>query len=257
MRILILGAGKMGSFFTDLLSFEHEVAVYDNDPKRLRFLYNTQRFTSLDEVDAFNPEFVINAVSLKFTLQVFNELLPHIGKDCVLSDISSVKTGFKEYYEQTGRRYVSSHPMFGPTFANLGQLSNENAILINEGDYMGRIFFRDLYTRLGLNLKELSFAEHDETMSYSLSIPFVSTFVFSAVMKHQDTPGTTFKRHMKIARGVLSEDDTLLREILFNPHTKPKVENIRTELKELLQIIDDRDEDAMTAYLTKIRKNIE
>ena len=27
MKILILGAGKMGSFFTDLLSFEHEVAV--------------------------------------------------------------------------------------------------------------------------------------------------------------------------------------------------------------------------------------
>lgn len=247
----------MGSFFTDLLSFDHEVAVYDNDPQRLRFLYNTQRFTSLNEVDAFDPELVINAVSLKFTLQVFDELLPHIGKDCILSDISSVKTGFKEYYEQTGLRYVSSHPMFGPTFANLGQLSNENAILINEGDYMGRIFFRDLYTRLGLNLKELSFAEHDETMSYSLSIPFVSTFVFSAVMKHQDTPGTTFKRHMTIARGVLSEDDTLLREILFNPHTKPKVESIRTELKQLIQIIDDRDEDAMTAYLTRIRQNIE
>ena len=248
MRILILGAGKMGSFFTDLLSFDHEVAVYDNDPQRLRFLYNTQRFTSLDEVDAFNPELVINAVSLKYTLTVFNELMPHIGKDCVLSDISSVKTGFKEYYEQTGHRYVSSHPMFGPTFANLGQLSNENAILINEGDYMGRIFFRDLYTRLGLNLKEISFAEHDETMAYSLSIPFVSTFVFSAVMKHQDTPGTTFKR---------SEDDTLLREILFNPHTKPKVESIRTELKELIKIIDDRDEAAMTAYLTRIRHNIE
>lgn len=27
MKILILGAGKMGSFFTDLLSFDHEVAV--------------------------------------------------------------------------------------------------------------------------------------------------------------------------------------------------------------------------------------
>jgi len=255
MRILILGAGKMGSFFVDLLSFDHEVAVYDNDPKRLRFLYNTQRFTSIDEVDAFDPELVINAVSLKYTLQVFDELLPHISLDCILSDISSVKTGFREYYEQTGHRYVSSHPMFGPTFANLGDLSRENAILINEGDYMGRLFFRDLYLRLGLNLKELSFAEH-ETMSYSLSIPFVSTFVFSAVMKHQDTPGTTFKRHMKIARGVLSEDDTLLREILFNPHTKPKVEMIRSELKQLIQIIDDRDEDAMTAYLTRIRKNI-
>ena len=34
MKILILGAGKMGSFFTDVLSFEHEVAVYDVNPQR-------------------------------------------------------------------------------------------------------------------------------------------------------------------------------------------------------------------------------
>ena len=93
-------------------------------------------------------------------------------------------------------------------------------------------------------------------MAYSLSVPFVSTFVFSAVMKHQDAPGTTFKRHLKIARGVLGEDDTLLREILFNPRTKSHVEGIRSELKELIQIIDNRDEEALNAYLTKIRSNI-
>jgi hypothetical protein len=72
-------------------------------------------------------------------------------------------------------------------------------------------------------------------MAYSLSIPFVSTFVFAAIMKHQDAPGTTFKRHMQIARGVLGEDDCLLREILFNPRTGGQVEKIRTELKELLE----------------------
>ena len=32
MKILILGAGKMGSFFTDLLSFDHEVAVLEKEP---------------------------------------------------------------------------------------------------------------------------------------------------------------------------------------------------------------------------------
>ena len=55
MKILILGAGKMGSFFVDLLSFDHETAVYDVDPKRLRFMYNTQRFTTLEEIEAFQP----------------------------------------------------------------------------------------------------------------------------------------------------------------------------------------------------------
>ncbi|MBQ9363638.1 MAG: prephenate dehydrogenase [Bacteroidaceae bacterium] len=256
MKILILGAGKMGSFFTDLLSFEHEVAVYDIDAKRLRFMYNTQRFTRLEEIDAFQPELVINAVSLKYTLQVFDQVIPHLPKSCILSDISSVKTGFKEYYEKTGMRYVSTHPMFGPTFANLGKLSTENAIIINEGDFMARCFFKELYSRLELHICEYTFDEHDRTVAYSLSIPFISTFAFAAVMKHQDAPGTTFKRHMKIAQGVLSEDDTLLREILFNPYTKDQVEQIRAEMKEIIAIIDTKDEDRMQQFLTKIRANI-
>lgn len=256
MKILILGAGKMGSFFTDLLSFDHEVAVYEIDASKLRFMYNTQRFTSLEEIKMFSPELVINAVSLKFTLTVFDQVAPYLPKGCILSDISSVKTGFKEYYEKTGFRYVSTHPMFGPTFANLGKLTDENAIIINEGDYMGRVFFRDLYSKLGLRVHEYTFEEHDQTVAYSLSIPFISTFAFAAVMKHQDAPGTTFKRHMNIAQGVLSEDDCLLREILFNPYTKGQVEQIREEMRVLVEIIDARDEQRMQSYLTKIRQNI-
>lgn len=256
MRILILGAGKMGAFFVDLLSFEHETAVYDVDPKKLRFMFNTQRFVSLDEIDKYNPELVINAVTLKYTLDVFRAVIPHISENCILSDIASVKTGLQEFYEQCNYRYVSTHPMFGPTFANLGALSNENAIIITQGDYMGRIFFRDLYNRLGLHICEYTFEEHDETVAYSLSIPFVSTFVFAAVMKHQDAPGTTFKRHMQIARGVLGEDDCLLREILFNPRTSGQVSKIRDELKELLEIIDSKDEKALDAYLKRIRQHI-
>ena len=257
MRILILGAGKMGTFFVDLLSFEHETAVYDVQPQRLRFMYNTLRFSSLEEIRDFRPELVINAVTLKHTLNVFRQVLPLLPDDCILSDIASVKTGMKEFYEACGRRYVSTHPMFGPTFANVGALSSENAIIISEGDYMGRIFFKDLYQRLGLNICEYTFEQHDETVAYSLSIPFVSTFVFAAVMKHQDAPGTTFKRHMAIARGVLGEDDCLLREILFNPRTSGQVSKIRDELKELLDIIDRKDEDRLNAYLQRIRKNID
>ena len=256
MRILVLGAGKMGSFFLDLLSFEHETAVYEKNLERLRFTFNTLRFTSLEEIEDFKPELVINAVTVKYTIPAFREVMPHLPEDCIISDIASVKTGLKEFYTECGHRYVSTHPMFGPTFANLNQLSQENAIVISEGDYMGRIFFKDLYQRLGLSIYEYTFEEHDKTVAYSLSIPFVSTFVFAAVMKHQDAPGTTFKRHMNIARGVLSEDDYLLQEVLFNPHTSEQVEHIRTELKDLLGIIERKDEGGMKAYLEKIRANV-
>ena len=68
----------MGSFFIDLLSFEHEVAVYEKDAKRMRFTYNCQRFTTLDEVKNFDPELVINAVTVKYTLPAFKEVLPYL-----------------------------------------------------------------------------------------------------------------------------------------------------------------------------------
>ena len=208
------------------------------------------------KIQQFAPDLVINAVTVKYTIAAFEEVLPFLPKECIIGDIASVKTGLKDFYDRAGHPFVSTHPMFGPTFANLQQLSEENAIIINEGDYMGRIFFKDLYQKLDLNIYEYSFDEHDRTVAYSLSIPFVSTFVFAAVMKHQDAPGTTFKRHMRIAKGVLNEDDFLLQEVLFNPYTHDQVSQIRTELKQLLEIIDNRDAQGMKAYLTKIRNNV-
>ena len=64
--------------------------------------YNCQRLTTLDEVKEFAPELVINAVTVKYTIPAFKEVLPYLPKDCIISDISSVKTNLKEYYEETG-----------------------------------------------------------------------------------------------------------------------------------------------------------
>lgn len=257
MKILVLGAGKMGTFLTDVLCIQHEVALYDVDPKRLRFVFNTLRMTELEEIRAFEPDLVINCVTLKYTIEAFQKVIPYLPKNCIISDIASVKTELQEFYQTTGMRYVSTHPMFGPTFATLDNLSTQSAIIISESDHMGKAFFKDLYGSLRLKIFEYTFDEHDETIAYSLSIPFASTLVFASVMKHQEAPGTTFKRHMEIAKGLLSEDDFLLTEILFNPYTPKQVENIRAELALLLDIIKAKDTERMQAFLKKVRKNIE
>ncbi len=257
MKILIMGAGKMGTFLTDVLCLKHEVALFDTNPKKLRFVFNTLRFTELDEIQAFEPELLINCVTLKYTIEAFDLVLPYLPKNCIISDISSVKTGLQDYYERSGFRYVSTHPMFGPTFATLDNLSTQSSIIISESDHMGKVFFKDMYQSLRLKIFEYTFDEHDETIAYSLSIPFASTLVFASVMKPIEAPGTTFKRHMDIAKGLLSEDDYLLSEILFNPYTFSQVENIRLELRKLLDIIENKDSEAMQEYLQKVRNNIE
>lgn len=256
MKILILGAGKMGTFLTDCLCIKHEVALFDTNPSRLRFVFNTQRFTQLEEIKAFEPEICINAVTLKYTISAFESVLPFLPTNCILSDIASVKTGIQAFYKQIGMRYVSTHPMFGPTFANLSDLSTQSAIIIAESDHLGKAFFKDFYGSLQLNIFEYTFDEHDETIAYSLSIPFVSSLVFAAVMKHQEAPGTTFKKHLTVARGLLSEDDYLLSEILFNPHTAEQIEAIKTQMTQLQHIVEEKDISKMQQFLTKVRHNI-
>ena len=144
MKILILGAGKMGTFFSDVLSFKHEVAIFDTDLQRLRFTFNTQRLSKYDEIKEFEPDIVINAATVKYTIEAFKNIMPYLSTNCILSDIASVKTGLPEFYKECGHPFVSTHPMFGPTFASLSNLSSENAIIISESDHLGKVFFKDL-----------------------------------------------------------------------------------------------------------------
>ena len=256
MKILVLGAGNMGAFFIDTLCFEYDVAVYDADPERMKYLFRTRRIEQLEEVREFAPDLLINAVSLQHTLSAFEKVLPYLPETCIISDITSVKNGISEYYQSLKHRFVSTHPMFGPTFANIKDLSEQSAIIIKESDPFGKAFFRDFYSKLKLNICEYSFKEHDETIAYSLSIPFASTLVFAGCMKKQEAPGTTFRKHMAIAKGLMSENDYLLSEILMSPYTEPQLERIREKLTFLIDVIKNKDTNALHEFLADVRKNI-
>ena len=256
MRILVVGAGKMGSWLIESLCLDYEVAAYDNDLTRLRYFFNTTKLVTHEEIREFDPDMVINAVNLEITVQVFRDLLPWLREDCILADITSVKNGLQKFYPETGRRFVSTHPMFGPTFANIKDLSGQSAIIISESDEEGKAFFREFFRSFNLNIFEYSFLEHDRTIAYSLSIPFASTMVFAACMKKQEAPGTTFRKHQEIARGLFSEDDFLLSEIMFSPFTLEQLEKIGDQLEHLREIIREMDTGKMRIFLNGLRKNI-
>jgi prephenate dehydrogenase len=256
MKILVLGAGNMGAFFIDTLCLEYDVAVFDTNLERMKYLFRTRRIEHLEEIGDFAPDLLINAASLQHTMAAFDMVVPYLPENCIISDIASVKNGIPAYYQSLKHRFVSTHPMFGPTFANIKDLADQSAVIIKESDPFGKAFFRDFYSRLKINIYEYSFAEHDETIAYSLSIPFSSTLVFAACMKKQEAPGTTFKKHMAIAKGLMSENDYLLSEILMNPYTLPQVENIREKLTYLIEVIKSRDTNALHEFLAKVRENI-
>jgi prephenate dehydrogenase len=256
MRIFILGTGKMGAWLTEELCWDHEVWVHDADPLKMKYFMKVHRILDLAELDAVKPELFINSVALGKTTEAFDAVLPHVPDDCIIGDIASVKNGLLDYYRSTGRPFVSSHPMFGPTLANIRDLKDESAIIISESCEKGKQFFRDFYSKLKIRIFEYSFEEHDRTVAYSLSTPFASSMVFAACMKKQDAPGTNFKRQMTAAKGLLAEDNRLLTEIMFNQYTIRQLELINSKLAYLTHIIRQRDYEEMEKFLDSLRTNI-
>lgn len=252
-----MGAGRMGSWLAKVLCTDHDVAVYDKDREKVECLHHVGRVSEPGAVGPFEPELVVNAVGLRHIRQAFGAVLPHLPGECMLSDIASVKAGLLGHYRALGRRFVSTHPMFGPTFSDLRDPRGENAIIIEESDPEGKVFFRDFYEGLNIHVHEYTFEEHDKAIAYSLSIPFVSSMVFAASMKKQEAPGTTFRKHVDIARGLLSEDDTLLAEVLFSPYSIGQIEEIGSKLTYLTHIIRSGDYEEMEKFLKRLRVNVQ
>ncbi|MEK6981725.1 MAG: prephenate dehydrogenase/arogenate dehydrogenase family protein [Candidatus Micrarchaeota archaeon] len=260
-KVAIIGCGKMGSFLAKELAKENgtNIAVYDNDSKRAELVAketNTNALHTIEEISSFAPDLLINAVSLQNTIKAFEEVVRYLPKSCVIGDVASVKRGLEEFYNKSGFKFCSVHPMFGPTFATMDSLKEENAVLIKESDPETKEFFRNLFTRLGVKIFEYTFAEHDQMMAYSLTTPFASSLVFASCMDKTAVPGTTFKRHKTIAKGLLSEDDHLLAEILFNSYSLAQLEKITNRLEFLKHVIKAKDYEEAKRFFDKLRKNI-
>ena len=257
MKIAVLGAGNMGRWLVRELAAEHEVCVHDPVASKTEGLGPVAVIREMDGIASFEPRLLINAVSLKNTVAAFEAVVRGLPPDCIIADVASVKGPIPDYYRSLpGRRFVSIHPMFGPTFANIARLEDENVILIRESDPEGAEFFRDFFRKLRVRIHEYSFEQHDRLIAYSLSLPFASTMVFAACMDSATVPGTTFKKHLEIAKGLLSEDDDLLAEIIFSPHSLAQLEGVTARLEFLKHIIRARDSDEAVLFFESLRRNL-
>jgi prephenate dehydrogenase len=256
MRITILGAGNMGTWFANQLKIEHEVGIYDTNNEKANRISGVRIFSELQGIEDLQTEILINAVSIQNTVAAFESAFSFLPENCIIADVMSVKGKIVEFYKDCNFDFVSIHPMFGPTFTDVDQLGEENVIIIRESCLEGALFFRDFLKGLGLRIFEYSFDEHDQLIAYSLTLPFASSLVFAANMDSSTVPGTTFKKHHEIVKGLLSEDDTLLAEILFNPYSLSQLEKVTNKLEFLKHVIKQLDFDEAQKFFDRLRENI-
>jgi len=255
MKIVVLGFGRMGAWLSRVLSKSHAVSVYDTDVTKVP-APPIGHLDRLEDVARIAPDVLVNAVTLDKTVAVFAEVVRYLPDSCILCDVASIKGRLAEYYKETGKRFVSLHPMFGPTFADMMRVEGENGVIITGSCAEGRKLFEELFETLGVRVFDYSFEEHDRMMAYSLSTPFIASLVFASCVDAKTVPGTTFTRHMAIARKLLTEDDSLLEEILFNPYSLGEIERITSRLEFLKHVIKAQDADEARRFFRRLRENV-
>ncbi len=256
MKIVVLGAGKMGSWFASELAKNNEVMLWGRHIAKASAVADVTATDELADLSEFKPQLLINAVSPQITVSMFESVAKYLPKDCIISDITSIKGNILEFYKKSGFRFVSVHPMYGPTGAKMDKLAGYNAIIIKESDKAGAEFFRSFFASLGLKIFDYTFEEHDRMMAYSLSAPFSASLVFAACVDKTAVPGTNFAKHMELAKGLLSEDDHLIAEVLFNKYSLAELEEITSNLESLKQLVKAKDFEEAKLYFDKLRKNI-
>lgn len=256
MKIVVLGVGHMGAWLANELKVNNDVYVYDIDLTKTKRLDGVSVISKLDDIEVVKPQMLINTVSISETVSVFKSVAQFITIECMIIDMASVKGDIPAYYQTCGFKFASVHPMFGPTFANIQDLKEENAIVISESDTDAKDFLRIFFEEKGINVFEFSFEEHDKMIAYSLTLPFASSMVFAACMDNTAVPGTTFKKHLSIAQGLLSEDDYLLADIMFNRYSVKELDKVTSRLEFLKHIIKGKDYEEAVKFFNSLRNNI-
>lgn len=257
-RIGIIGInGGMGQRFAKAFtSLGHDVVGYDKG--------ESQATTPTLKELCNQCEFIMIATPMETTASII-ESICKLGTKAVVFDISSIKSpaiSAVENAKRSGIRYISTHPMFGPS---AGSLVDRNFLICDSSTDELTKEITDLVAPLGLKITCINHQEHDLMMSRVLGLPHLMSFLFLSLCADEKSSfsatsalaGTTFNRQMDVARFVASQHAALYHDIQhLNRFSSDLFARAKTSLEELKTMLLNDDETLFAEFMEDMRKKI-
>ena len=207
---VIGGTGGMGRWFADfMLAQGCTVEVMGKGQER--------------EIPAFaaRASVVVVSVPIHVTLEVIGKAGPHVRRDGLLMDLTSVKTEpVKRMLECSQSEVVGLHPLFGP---GVSSIRGENLALCPARGKRWVSWLRDLLRSSGAHVVETTPERHDEMMSFVQVLTHLCTIVaglslHESGMDHEEllsfsTPA--FRAQMGLVEKIFGANPRLYADILI------------------------------------------
>ena len=268
MKVAIVGAGKMGRWFTKFFTEEGvSVVVSDIDEEKSAKIRNEFGVATANKADAIKEaEWVLIAVPVKDFEDVTREIRPYVRPEQIIMDICSIKefpVRIMHDHLKTGVT-LGTHPIFGPGAKNI---RNQGFILTptttKEKEFADD--FKKWLEKRGAEVFLMSPQEHDELMSVVLGLPhFIGLVVCDTLLSYSNfaqtkkVAGTTYKMLLTLAEAVASEKAEFYADLQMR---LPKTEEIETlfweKSQEWLDIVRKKDRVRFATKMKAIQTKLE
>ncbi len=134
---------------------------------------------------ASRHDVIIIAVPIAVTVQVINEVGPHVRPHACLCDVTSIKRAPLEAMLRATPQevdVVGTHPMFGPQGDDMDR---QKVVLCAGRGSTGSARVRDLFEAFGAEVIEATAEEHDAQMSLIQVLIHQKTMVLGSVLERQ------------------------------------------------------------------------
>lgn len=218
----IIGYGHFGTFVHELLGRffpEVEVRVYSR-----RSAPDGKIFYS--EKDACECDVIVLCGAIHEYEMQLDSVLRYAPQETIIIDVATVKKFTSELFKERceGRRFFSTHPMFGPeSYKKHGGVVEGFRIVVT--DY---VLSNDQYQRLkrtfealGFFIIEMTADEHDKRLAETLFLThYVGQSILRADFKRTEIDTLSFQFLMDAVESV-KDDTALFRDVYrFNPYCK-------------------------------------
>ncbi|HID90508.1 TPA: prephenate dehydrogenase/arogenate dehydrogenase family protein [Candidatus Bathyarchaeota archaeon] len=184
---IVGGYGRMGRFFARVLSRDgFHVTICGRRLERARRVAR-RLGVSYGEVDSSvrGADLVIVSVPIDATYDVCMSVAKEMERGSTIVEIASVKTGIADRLRSDlprHVRFVSAHPLFGPTVRGL---RGRNVVIIKGGDEEATRRLRLYLESKGASVSLLTVDEHDRAMATVQVLHHYALLSFSYVLQNE------------------------------------------------------------------------
>lgn len=264
MKTAIIGAGKMGTWFTKFFLEEgYSVIVSDKDRGKLLKIENEFPVETADApASVKNADIILVCVPIDDFEDVIKEIRSNVGSGQVIMDICSIKEPpVKIMHKHIKRGIVlGMHPVFGPGSTSV---KNKNFILTPTSPEERKLAedFKVWLEGKEAHVSIMSPRKHDELMSIVLGLPHFIGLVACDILLDQSTlsetrrvAGASYKMLLTLAEAVASEKADFYADLQLNLPSSEQIESLFiAKSEEWLKVIKNKNRLALISKIEDLK----